>query len=174
MFILAQFRLTHKFAIDLKVSLQKSPEPRFHPLDDWIGDVFYLNRKKVAILTHVQTLISFIFPYREVGGAKNTLDFLSIEIELFLRHQNLEEWIESMKKVFNEPPTFAKTENRKALGYMNDFKRMVLCSRYYFDEETNWHKLSDSLKNSLVNVGGCYKTPTELLIQSLKRKVAVC
>lgn len=32
---MAQFRLTHKFASDLKVSLREFPRAQFHPLDDW-------------------------------------------------------------------------------------------------------------------------------------------
>ena len=41
--IMAQFRLTHKFASDLKVSLREFPRAQFHPLDDWICDVFSLS-----------------------------------------------------------------------------------------------------------------------------------
>jgi hypothetical protein len=84
---MAQFRLTQQFARDLKVIIDESPDATPHPLDDWIADadVLRVERKKVAIVTHVQTLISFIFPYHAVGGAKNVLEFLPLDIEEYLR-----------------------------------------------------------------------------------------
>jgi hypothetical protein len=125
---MAQFRLTNEFAKGLKVVLTKSAEVTSHPLDDWIGDVFRVDRKKVAILTHVQTLISFIFPYADVGGAKNVLEFLPVDLEEYLRDNDFEEFVDSMIAIFYQPPVFTKTENQKVLGHMNDFKRTVLCS----------------------------------------------
>jgi len=49
---MAQFRLTNQFAKDLKLCLNKSPEAAIHPLDDWIVDIFRVERKKIALVTH--------------------------------------------------------------------------------------------------------------------------
>ncbi len=106
-----------------------------------IGDVFRADRKKIAILTHVQTLISFIFPYSEVGGGKNVLELLPIHHEEYLKDNDLDEFVDSMIAIFNQPHIFTKTENRKVLGHMNDFKRTVLCSLDKTPEEL----LKDSL-----------------------------
>jgi hypothetical protein len=67
---MAQFRLTDKFARDLKITLDKSPAKTFHPLDDWVGDVFRLGRKKIALLTHAKTFISFVFLMKKLEVLK--------------------------------------------------------------------------------------------------------
>lgn len=170
---MAQFRLTDKFAKDLKTSLNKLPEVTYYPLDDWIGDVFRIERKKVAILTHAQTFITFVFPYSEIGGAKNVLDFLPVELEDYLRSQDLDEHVEAMIKNFNLPPSFTKTNNRKILGYMSEFKRMVECSMNGYD--VNWHDISFRLNDTIINIGGSsYRTPAELLNDHLKNCIMDC
>ncbi len=166
---MAQFRLTHKFASDLKVSLKGFPKPQIHPLDDWICDVFRVNRKKVALLTHAETLISFLVPYREVGGANNVLDFLPVELESYLRYLDLENWVPSMLKIFEKPPVFTKTKNKKVLGHMNDFKAHVLCCFYRSEEDLNWHKVTKLLKEIPMNSNN-FKNSEEILIEYLNNK----
>jgi hypothetical protein len=168
LYIMAQFRLTNKFARDLKISLDKSPTETFHPLDDWVGDVFQLGRKKVALLSQAKTFISFIFPYAEVGGAKNILEFLPIEIDEYLRDLNLESWVESTLLILNQPHVFTKTENRKVLGHMNDFKQCILVS-CYGTETIHWHKISAMLKEVPIKMGTSYETPRDLLVSSLNK-----
>ena len=163
---MAQFRLTHKFASDLKVSLREFPRAQVHPLDDWICDVFRVNRKKVALVTHAETLVSFLFPYKEVGGVKNVLDFLPIELEPFLREENLDKWIPSALEIFNQKPVFTKTKGRKALGHMNDFKTHVLCCFSRAKEDLNWHELADALKEIPMN-SNQFKNSREILIDYL-------
>jgi hypothetical protein len=82
--MMAQFRLTARLAKDLGIPLKQSPGITSHPLDDWIGDTLRIGRKKVALLTHVHSLISFVFPFNEVGGARHVLDFLPVTLETFL------------------------------------------------------------------------------------------
>jgi hypothetical protein len=167
---MTQFRLTNQFAKDLKISLNQLPETTYHSLDDWIGDIFRVERKKIAILTHVQTLISFVFPYAEVGGAKNVLEFLPVELEDYLRTQNLEEHLDSMIEIFSHQHTFTKTDNRKVLGYMSEFKKVVEYSVDRNHAQVNWHDISDTLNDTIVNIGkSIYKTPTELLKDFLKK-----
>ena len=76
-------------------------------------------------------LISFLFPYREVGGAKNVLDFLPVELESFLREEGLDDWIPSTLEIFDHEPIFTKTKDRKALGHMNDFKNINFASSLF-------------------------------------------
>ena len=168
---MAQFRLTHKFASDLKISLREFPRAQFHPLDDWICDVFRVNRRKVALVTHAETLISFLFPYREIGGAKNVLDFLPVELESFLREEGLAEWIPSTLEIFDHEPIFTKTKDRKALGHMNDFKNMVLYSRYEFDEDINWHEVSSKLRETPMIIHGNFTNPHEIFSLYAKLKM---
>jgi hypothetical protein len=170
---MAQFRLTQQFAKDLKVIPDESPDATPHPLDDWIADVFRVNRKKVAIVTHVDTLISFIFPYSAIGGAKNVLDFLPLDIEEYLRDQNFEAFVESMLDVFNQPPIFTKTKNQKILGHMNDFKRIIQGSISRYQGEINWHEISNTLKITPVNINGIYLTPEELFKDALRKCITI-
>lgn len=165
---MAQFRLTQQFARDLKVIPDESPDATPHPLDDWIADVFRINRKKVAIVTHVDTLISFIFPYSAVGGAKNVLDFLPLDIEEYLRDQNFETFVESMLAVFNQTPIFTKTKNQKVLSHMNDFKEIIQGSISPYQGEIDWHEISNILKITPVNINGNYLTPEKLFTKSLR------
>ncbi len=157
---MAQFRLTHKFAKDLKVSLSEDPKSQPHPLDDWICDVFRVNRRKVALVTHVETLISFLFPYREVGGATNVLDHLPLELTSFLREVDREEWVPSMFEIFNREPIFTKTKNRKALGHMNDFKNMVSFSGYDLSKSP-WNDISITLRETPMVIHGSITNPKE-------------
>lgn len=128
----------------------------------------------MAIVTHVDTLISFIFPYSAVGGAKNVLEFLPLDIEEYLRDQNFEAFVESMLDVFNQPPIFTKTENQKVLGHMNDFKRIIQGSISRYQGEIDWHKISNNLKITPVNINGIYLTLEELFAKSLRSCITIC
>jgi hypothetical protein len=166
---MVQFRFTNQFAKNLKISLSNSPEPTCYPLDDWIGDVFHVGRKKVAILTHAHTFISFIFPYAEVAGASNVLAILPVELEDYLRAHGFEEHIALMVEIFSHPHTFTKTSNRKALGHMNEFKKIVEYLMHRNNAQVNWHDISDVLNDTIITIGrSSYQTPKELLKDFLK------
>ncbi len=169
--IMAQFRLTHKFASDLKVSLREFPNPQNHPLGDWICDVFRVDRRKVALVTHAETLISFLFPYREIGGVKNVLGFLPIELESFLMEKGLGDWIPSALEIFHQEPVFTKTKDRKALGHMNDFKNMILYSKYNCNDELYWHDISAELRKTPMIIHGKFTNPNEVFSLYAKLKM---
>src|SRR5687768_4050541 len=64
-----QLRLTQKFAQDLKVMQLGYPKEVTTLFDDWVMDRIRIRRKKVAIMTHVTSLLTFLIPYCHVGGA---------------------------------------------------------------------------------------------------------
>lgn len=64
-----QFRLTQKYAKDYKIKELSEPAVIAHPLDDWFIDVIRANRKKIAMVTHAQSTLTFFIPYSEAGGA---------------------------------------------------------------------------------------------------------
>jgi hypothetical protein len=64
-----QLRLTQKFAKDIKVESLIEPPPISKLLDDWAIDRIIIMRKKIAIITHVKSLLTFFVSYNEIGGA---------------------------------------------------------------------------------------------------------
>ena len=60
---MVQIRLTKKFVNDLKIKSLPAPKPVISVFDDWIIDNLILNRKKIAMATHVETRLTFFFPY---------------------------------------------------------------------------------------------------------------
>ena len=64
---MVQFRLTKKFATDIRVTQLTSPCDVTLILDDWFIDVIRVKRKKVAIATHAKSLITFLLPYEQAG-----------------------------------------------------------------------------------------------------------
>jgi hypothetical protein len=82
--------------------------------------------------------------------------------------------VESMLDVFNQPPIFTKTENKKVLGHMNDFKKIVLSSISRYQGEIDWHEISNILKITSVNINGIYLTPEELFRKALRSCITIC
>jgi len=121
--MMAQFRLTKKFATDMKVSKLGSPSLATPILDDWFIDVIRVQRKKVAMVTHAKSLLTVLLPYEKVGGAKSAPDAIAVSLKKFLKESKLDVSEEQVSQIFSNPHTFCKTDNRKVLGYMNDFKR---------------------------------------------------
>lgn len=162
--IMAQFRLTKKYADDLKVSKLALPTPVTPIYDDWVIDVIRVQRKKVAMMTHVKSLLTFLLPYEEVGGAKSVPDCIGVLLDAFVRENDLEIAENQIEKIFSTPPTFCKTDNRKVLGHMNDFKSCVQAFVAHYGGnfvDIDWDDVMHSVNNTLVGVQG-YGRPIEI------------
>lgn len=122
---MAQFRLTQKYAKDRGVKRLDEPPVTTHPLDDWLIDVIRIQRKKVAMVTHVQSIFTFLIPYGEVGGALAIPGAIGALLQHFLYEHDMAKWIPAVEKSFSEEAHFYKTINKKVLGHMNDFKRCI-------------------------------------------------
>jgi hypothetical protein len=81
---------------------------------------------------------------------------------------DLENWVESTLFILNQPPVYTKTEHRKILGHMNDFKKCILAQCYDI-ERIDWDKISAGLKEIPIKMGTSYETPRGLLESSLRR-----
>ncbi|MCP4476240.1 MAG: hypothetical protein GY821_17110 [Gammaproteobacteria bacterium] len=68
---MAQFRITQKFATDYKIKILAEPKQTNNIFDDWVIDRLIVKRKKVAMITHVRTVYTWLIPYSSVGGVKN-------------------------------------------------------------------------------------------------------
>lgn len=156
-----QFRLTAKFAKDIKVEKLENPADVVPVVDDWVIDVIRINRKKAALITHFSTKISFIIPYVEVGGAKTIPDWIPIIWKAWLFDEGLSSLAQQIDQVFSGPIIFCKTNDRNVLGHMNDFKRSIECMVAMGDDlneiSSRLHKTPMKCKN------GAYSTPIELL-----------
>lgn len=97
---MAQFRLTKKFATDIKISKLGSPSLATPILDDWFIDVIRVQRKKVALVTHAKSLLTFLLPYDKTGGAKFVPDSIPVALEKFLNEHDLGITEEQVNQVF--------------------------------------------------------------------------
>ncbi len=162
--IVAQFRLTKKFASDLKVNKLEPPALQTTRFDDWFIDVIRVQRKKVAIVTHAKSLLTFLLPYEQVGGAKSVPDCIAVSLKEFLHQNDLEGNVGQVNETFLERHFFCKTDNRKVLGHMNDFKRCIEVGIYHkglkFDA-INWRDVMHSINNMPIGTQG-YKFATDL------------
>ena len=162
--VMAQFRLTKKFATDIRATKLAQPNPVSRILDDWFIDVIRVQRKKVAMATHAKSLLTFLLPYEEVGGAKSVPDGVGVLLDMFLRENDLDVGEGQVEKIFSEPPTFCKTDNRKVLGHMNDFKNCVQATVFHHDmnfHDINWDEVMHSINHTPVNMQG-YTYPIDI------------
>lgn len=168
---MAQLRLTKKFALDCKIKSLQTPSLTTEPLDDWIMDVIRVHRKKVAMVTHVKTLFTVFVPYSSIGGAKNIARALPTIIGSRLKSYQYPFSQESLQEIFNRDHIYCKTDNRKVLGHLNDFKR---CIEPFLDEPyeyLNWDHLSNKVNNIITNVNSIgYTHPYELMSNLLNHK----
>ena len=107
---MAQFRLTKKFATDLKVNKLASPALQTTRFDDWFIDVIRVQRKKVAIATHAKSLLTFLLPYEQVGGAKSVPGCIAASLKKFLNENDLDANVGQVDEIFLDPPVFCKTD----------------------------------------------------------------
>ena len=173
---MTQFRLTKKFADDIKVKLLNEPKLKSNVLDDWAIDRLIIMRKKVAMITHVKSLLSFFIPYNAVGGAINIPEYIGIALSQWFYDLNLEKVGGKAIDLFNnQSKDFCKTVDHKLLGHMNDFKRCVNAYINYRDlsfDIIDFGEITDKISGmpiSTTNNG--YSTPKELMLGLISSKL---
>lgn len=122
-------RCTQKLFKELKTKLTKN-EPEVGYLGGWHANLILVERKKCVLFTNDATLYSFFVP----GLKKSDFEMLD---EIF--RQNLIKCLENeefsqkqIEKVIDEYKSieFAKTNNRRVLGSMND---LIVHLKYWID-----------------------------------------
>lgn len=149
---MAQIRLTHKFAKDLKVEKLNLPQKTHHPLDDWFFDYLFVRRRKIAVITHASSLFTFFIPYAEAGGAKNLVSYFTEQLINNIRHFTTPSAISEVFQLFQTPSYYCKTIDKRVLGHMNEFKRMIS----FYDEgqfRMDWHVLSSKANETPIFYG---------------------
>jgi hypothetical protein len=166
-----QFRITQKFAMDYKINALHEPLQTVSLFDDWLIDVMRIHRKKVAIVTHTKTLVTFLIPYLQVGGAKSVPECISILLRQFLYDRDFPEYIGEMNQLFAKPSSFCKTQSRQILGHMNDFKRCIEVQAYHTSfEMIDWDHLMEAINDMPINIRPIgYTRAIELMAQLLSK-----
>ena len=164
-----QFRLTAKFAKDIKAGKLPEPTPASGPFDDWVIDVIRIHRKKVAMATNVKTLITFLIPYNEAGGATSIPGTIPVRLMDYLGPKDRLRFGRVIRSLFDEDPVFSKTSDRKVLGHMNDFKNHLDGYLMQHGDDIDWNEVSMGINKTLVGTGGgAYSTPGELMADALR------
>lgn len=167
---MAQFRLTQKFAADIKVASLAEPAVMTALLDDWFIDVVRIHRRKVAMATHGVSRLTFLLPYQEIGGASSVMSCIPLLLTEFLYENNLEEpYAAQVASIFAKSPVFCKTVDRSVLGHMNELK---LALKVYIASEPvegiNWDEAMSYLNQVLLSVSPRdYANPQERMLKLL-------
>jgi hypothetical protein len=168
---MTQFRLTQKFAKDLSINKLNEPKEALSIFDDWFIDTIQINRKKVALITHSITFLSFLAPYRHFGGAKNIPSCIKDFLIDFLEKNKLNQYISNIEVLFHASVTFCKTKDRRVLGHMNDFKGFIDAYTYNIPfENISWDDLIIKINNILAGDSkGNYNRPIDLMLALVRK-----
>ena len=165
---MAQFRITRKYAKDIKVTNLATPAVATKPYDNWFIDVIRANRRKIAMITHAHSLLTFLIPYADVGGAKAIPDCIPVLIKQFLWDHDLQRREEAVNRLFEEPPTYCKTADKHIIGHMNDFKKIIDYYTKHSREGYGWDAIAGKINDMISNkYGQGYIQPKEMMIKIL-------
>lgn len=167
---MAQLRLTQKFAKDLKITQLKEPEESAHFLDDWFIDHIRVHRKKVAVVTHGLSRLTFLLPYYQIGGSTKVAGALCHSLKEFLLTHDYSELIPKVDELFKVPHHFCKTQNRQVVGHLNELKKHTeFAAAYWFERDTiDWDDLrEDAMKCLLKYPDREYREPREYFLEML-------
>jgi hypothetical protein len=172
-----QLRVTQKYARDLKLTSLEKPSFVTPVLDDWMIDVVRVHRKKVAMATHVKTMLTFFIPYQDVGGAVGIPKSIGVLLSQWLYNHDFPKFGEEAIQLFNQGSVFCKTEDHKVLGHMNDFKRCYVwdMARAPCLEQIDWDRIVDDIGDMLITTLNKrnYSSPKNLMLELLgKGKIA--
>ena len=162
-----QFRLTKKFAKDLNINKLSEPkESSLTIFDDWFIDVIQVGRKKVALITHSKSYLSFLAPYSHFNGAKNIPPSIKTFILSFIQENKLTQYTTEIENLFNSPDNFCKTKDRRVLGHMNDFKGFIEAYTHNMPfENISWDDLTSRTNHILAGDSkGNYNRPIDLML----------
>ena len=151
---MAQFRITQKFATDYKIKILAEPKQTNNIFDDWVIDRLIVKRKKVAMITHIRTVYTWLIPYSSVGGVKNIPNVLPSLLQEFLHRNDFMTLTGEMEDTFKLPHSFCKTQSRRVVGHMTDFKHQVNIYCYYSQhfEDINWKEIADRINDTPIGV----------------------
>ncbi|ODN41426.1 DUF6933 domain-containing protein [Piscirickettsia litoralis] len=166
-----QYRVTQKFAKDLKLKALGSPAETQSIFDDWVIDMIRVGRRKVGMITHVHSFLTFFVPYSEIGGASEIHHATRLFLVNFLYEHGLDQYVRRAEQFFDTDTTvrYCKTDNRKLVGHMTDLKYMAEGQYQGVDfESINWDEINRYVHNTIVRLHGSqYSRPEELFVKTI-------
>ena len=109
---------TLKLLKELKTPITTNPDPAS---ESWHANLLRIDRRKCVLLTHDKTLYSIFLPALRKPDFAYFTDlfqqhlFKTLRLDGFPQPQ-IEFWLEQMRQI-----EYAKTNNRRVLGSMNDY-----------------------------------------------------
>lgn len=168
-----QLRLTQKFSKNLHISTLSEPQVTTSMFDDWIIDVVRAQRKKVALMVHVKSYLPLFIPYQTIGGAQNIVSALGMLLSEWVIKNGHASCCQSISKLFAESITFCKTVDKRALGYMNEYKYHA---PFFWEdvrfEDIDWQAQTQELADMpllMKHERVKYPTPGSLMLDLIER-----
>jgi len=129
---------TKKVQDKLKGIREISPEKMEVNFFNWYLDLITLNRKKYLLCTNSKTLFSFISYFGTKKEAKNIESiFLKNLCEQIIRQIGYDKVILNILNKRIEQLIITKTNSRKVIGYMTDFKNQIGYKKLDFSDMDN-------------------------------------
>lgn len=174
---MVQIRVTKIFSLDLKLNNLPKPQSVVSIFDDWVIDKVLLNRKKIAMATHIESRLTFFFPYVLVGGAKSVAGFIGVEIEDFISKNGLKKYHKELSSLFENIEYCVNTADKSLIANMTDLKKVFLCyTQDRIFEEINWHEINDKINEIIISSKSSnkkYVSPKERMLNLCKNIVTV-
>lgn len=161
-------RLTQKAAKDFKISNLQDPVPSLSVFDDWAVDVLRICRKKVAMVTHAKSKLTFFLPYSASKGIAELNNKIFTHLSYFMKNHEIPNQDDHIQKLATSEITACKTNDRRLLGHMNDFKRCLEGYIYGLEfAQIDWNEVIIRINQTPINVKdmGGYVYPSELMLR---------
>ncbi len=156
-------RVTAKLLKNLKIKANESPQLSTCVLGDWYCNIAVIKRKSLLICMSEKTLFPILLPARDLAAFPSQLG-IALQEDL-KKLQIAQDKIEAELSAMQEW-TFAKTANRRVLGSMNDFLRML---EFMLDSGETLDELSWRLGDAPCSPLGM-STPIEATKEAFKEK----
>jgi hypothetical protein len=165
-------RCTKKLLDEITI---KKPESMTSSVDsfffqNWHANLIRVSRRKCVLFTNDQTLYSFFVPALKKPHFQNLARVFMTDLMMNLEFEGLSGFIPKIAHELSPEHHFAKTENKKVLGYMNSLAYMILfyINRYDVLTQQNLMQLNKEIN----------RNPTRGLewrysIESLRRKLEI-
>lgn len=170
-------RLTQKAVKDFKISNLQDPVPSLSVFDDWAVDVLRICRKKVAMVTHAKSKLTFFIPYSASKGTAELNKKIFTYLSYFMNAHEILNQEENIQKLSTSDITPCKTNDRRLLGHMNDFKRCLEGFIYGLEfAQIDWNEVILRINQTPINVKdmGGYVYPSDLMLKLVSSSLYTC
>ena len=140
----------------MRKNISHTPDivPKF---DGWFVDIFNVGRKKLVLITHHLSFLSFVTYLSHIGGSDRIPDWFMNEFHSFCEEKNISHAALERLKMQH---SFHKTNSRIVIGHMTDIKNVIFHSMEEKGEHVAWKETSNFLHTFLMKYpSGEYSEP---------------